>query len=291
MSDPQVRFECENPECIRDYRHLRDAARNTGSIICPCGYALRRYPLRGIWGDEANLRMSNTRGEKMNDRNAPEVISDLHMLIMHRNPVMPNPSPRGHNDVTGRSYTGVRAACASALAEEEAIARLCQDWWAEFRRVVPPMVPVWWRTLPQFLRPGDGVPVMGSSTPESGQYRIVARLDWLKSADSDRTSYTFPSWVINPTGQVEIADFGWALGRLREGHKVARAGWNGKDMFLYLVEGSRFTVNREPLLSILGEGTAVDYLPHIDMKTATGEFVPWLASQTDMLATDWEVVA
>jgi hypothetical protein len=53
MIDPQVRFECENPECDRDHRHLRDAARNTGSIICPCGYALRRHPVRDEWGDEA----------------------------------------------------------------------------------------------------------------------------------------------------------------------------------------------------------------------------------------------
>lgn len=58
-------------------------------------------------------------------------------------------------------------------------------------------------------------------------------------------------------------------------------------MFIFLVPGSVFKVNREPLLSMLGEGTEVEYHAHIDMKTAQGYVVPWLASQADMLAEDW----
>ena len=85
-------------------------------------------------------------------------------------------------------------------------------------------------------------------------------------------------------------DFGQALTALTEGKRVARAGWNGKGIFLFLVPGSNFRVNREPLLSMLGEGTEVTYRPHIDMKDAEGKVVPWLASQTDMLAEDWELV-
>lgn len=88
----------------------------------------------------------------------------------------------------------------------------------------------------------------------------------------------------------EFFDFGQALNALRAGKKVQRAGWNGKDMFLFLVPGSKFQVNRAPLLGIYPEGTVIDYLPHIDMKTATGEIVPWLASQTDVLAYDWQLV-
>jgi len=71
------------------------------------------------------------------------------------------------------------------------------------------------------------------------------------------------------------------------GARAARKGWNGKNMFIFLVPGSEFEVNREPLLSILGEGTKVKYHGHIDMKTADGMIVPWLASQTDILADDW----
>lgn len=85
-------------------------------------------------------------------------------------------------------------------------------------------------------------------------------------------------------------NFGQALEALKCGELVARAGWNGKGMFLYLVPGSTFTVNREPLLGIYPEGTEIRYHAHIDMKTAQGDCVPWLASQTDVLAEDWETV-
>lgn len=85
-------------------------------------------------------------------------------------------------------------------------------------------------------------------------------------------------------------DFGYALQNLKSGLKVARSGWNGKGMFLFLVPGSVFKVNRAPLLGIYPEGTEITYHAHIDMKTAQETVVPWLASQTDVLAEDWEVV-
>lgn len=84
--------------------------------------------------------------------------------------------------------------------------------------------------------------------------------------------------------------FSQALVHLKNGGRVARAGWNGKGMFIFKVNGSRFITNREPLLSILGEGTEVQYQTHYDMKTADGSIVPWLCSQSDMDAEDWEIV-
>jgi len=85
----------------------------------------------------------------------------------------------------------------------------------------------------------------------------------------------------------DAIDFGQALKALEAGAMVTREGWNGKGMFLLLVPGSRFKVNRKPLLGIFPEGTEVNYRPHIDMKTADGQIVPWVASQSDLLATDW----
>lgn len=85
-------------------------------------------------------------------------------------------------------------------------------------------------------------------------------------------------------------NFGDGLEALKNGQKVAREGWNGKGMFLFLVPGSVFKVNRAPLLGIYPEGTEINYRPHIDMKTVDGEIVPWVASQTDVLAEDWCVV-
>lgn len=81
--------------------------------------------------------------------------------------------------------------------------------------------------------------------------------------------------------------FGLALEALKRGHRVARAGWNGKGMWLGLVEGYNYNPDA---------GRAIAYalgcqkLPWIGMKTADNCFVPWLASQTDMLAEDWQII-
>ncbi len=85
-------------------------------------------------------------------------------------------------------------------------------------------------------------------------------------------------------------NFGNALEALKLGNKVSREGWNGKGMFLFLVPGSTFKVNRAPLLGIYPENTEIKYHAHVDMRTATGGIVPWLCSQTDMLAEDWNIV-
>ncbi|HNK20333.1 MAG TPA: DUF2829 domain-containing protein [Piscinibacter sp.] len=80
----------------------------------------------------------------------------------------------------------------------------------------------------------------------------------------------------------ELFDFGEALNKLRSGQKVQRMGWNGKGLWLELQmpdEHSKMT------------------LPYIfmsypaDAKTTPGARVPWLASQTDMLAEDWKLAA
>jgi hypothetical protein len=82
-------------------------------------------------------------------------------------------------------------------------------------------------------------------------------------------------------------DFSTALQHLKDGKRVCRTGWNGKDMFVFLVPGSTFKVNRPPLLGIYPEGTQINYHGHVDMRTADGQIVPWLCSQTDLLAEDW----
>jgi Protein of unknown function (DUF2829) len=71
-------------------------------------------------------------------------------------------------------------------------------------------------------------------------------------------------------------DFGQAIEALKQGEKVARAGWNGKGMWLALQ---------------MPDANSKMTLPYIYMKTADEQLVPWLASQTDMLSGDWEIVA
>jgi hypothetical protein len=71
-----------------------------------------------------------------------------------------------------------------------------------------------------------------------------------------------------------IMTFSRALEALKDGKKVSRNGWNGKGMWLALqtpTELSKMT------------------LPYLYMSTVDGKLVPWLASQTDMLAEDWQI--
>lgn len=112
---------------------------------------------------------------------------------------------------------------------------------------------------------------------------------------SQGTDDEYHSW--SPVGVFEDAyqplnamSFGHALVQLEGGERVARSGWNGKDMFIFKVQGSTFVVNRPPLLGIYPEGTKINYHAHIDMRTADGQIVPWACTQTDMLTNDWVIV-
>ena len=102
------------------------------------------------------------------------------------------------------------------------------------------------------------------------------------------------SWVqkgvIKKSGE-GVMSFSLALELLKNGYRVCRRGWNGKGMWLVLVipedddtphEGPGYSLWR--MQGIVGHA-----LPWIGMRTADDKFVPWLASQTDMLADDWMV--
>jgi hypothetical protein len=80
-----------------------------------------------------------------------------------------------------------------------------------------------------------------------------------------------------------------ALEHVMGGGRVARRGWE-PGPFIFLVKGSRFAVSREPLLSVLGEGTEVNYQPHIDICNSDGSIGVWAISQSDVLARDWYYV-
>jgi hypothetical protein len=69
-------------------------------------------------------------------------------------------------------------------------------------------------------------------------------------------------------------DIGWAVQQLQDGKRVQRAGWNGKAMFLEL---------QRP------DANSKMTLPYVYMKTADDKLVPWLCSQSDLLATDWDL--
>jgi len=74
---------------------------------------------------------------------------------------------------------------------------------------------------------------------------------------------------------VKVGTIGYAIERMEVGERVARSGWNGKNMWLAL----QVPDNHSKMT-----------LPYVYMKTADHQMVPWLCSQTDLLATDWYVL-
>jgi hypothetical protein len=86
-------------------------------------------------------------------------------------------------------------------------------------------------------------------------------------------------------------DIGWAVYAMREGERVTRAAWD-KGVYLFLVPGSTFVVTADrPLGRACPQmvGKEISYHAHVDMQTTQGDVVPWLCSQSDLLATDWEL--
>lgn len=100
--------------------------------------------------------------------------------------------------------------------------------------------------------------------------------------------------------------FSEAIEAMKNGECVAREGWNGKGMWVAITPGS--VLHRHPATadaptgwegrltgaaSVIGAVENPDTIriaPHIDMRAADGTLVVgWLASQTDMLATDWTI--
>lgn len=88
-------------------------------------------------------------------------------------------------------------------------------------------------------------------------------------------------------------NFGWALEQLRAGRRLTRHGWNGQGMWIGYQAGypDGIPINANTANSTgIPEGTVCRFRPYLMMKTADGDFVPWVASQTDLLADDWNVV-
>ena len=72
----------------------------------------------------------------------------------------------------------------------------------------------------------------------------------------------------------DLQEIGWAVKQMRNGTRVRRRGWNGKGMWLALQRPGDYSKMT---------------LPYIYMSTAQQQLVPWLCSQTDLLAIDWEL--
>ena len=135
---------------------------------------------------------------------------------------------------------------------------------------------------------------------------LIERLDedagvvsGIRLAEKSKSEGLLAVSAVNPTvdsqehHQQPTMDFGYAVKMMKEGKRVARAGWNGKGMFLSLVKGrdTDYHVNSE-VFGTGNDGNSQYQLPVLDaiyMKTADNKLVPWLASQTDLLSEDWVI--
>ena len=103
------------------------------------------------------------------------------------------------------------------------------------------------------------------------------------------------SW--SPKAQLDAAyrpadgmNFGLAVEALKLGKRVARKGWNGKDMFVYLVSANAYPAQTGAAKAYFGEGALVPYNAYMAIKNADETVSTWVPSVNDVLADDWQVV-
>lgn len=105
----------------------------------------------------------------------------------------------------------------------------------------------------------------------------------------------YVSW--SPAAQFDAAyrvtnglTFGLAVEALKKGAKVARTGWNGKGLFVYLVPENSYPAQTGVAKAFFGEGALVPYSAYLALKGADGVVNTWAPSCGDALADDWQVV-
>jgi hypothetical protein len=88
---------------------------------------------------------------------------------------------------------------------------------------------------------------------------------------------------------METFDFSDALDLLKQGRAVFRTGWNAGGQYIYLVEAASYPPKTD-IAKVEFGGEDVPYGAYLAIKSAQRTVVPWLASQTDLLANDWQVI-
>lgn len=84
--------------------------------------------------------------------------------------------------------------------------------------------------------------------------------------------------------------FGLAVEAMKKGHKVARAGWNGKGMFVYFVPAASYPVQTGAAKSHFGDGAMVPYNAYMALKNVDETVSTWVPSVNDCLAEDWSIL-
>lgn len=121
---------------------------------------------------------------------------------------------------------------------------------------------------------------------------LVEYLDGGKANTPDHNGYVSwsPKDVFNRAYKAtDGMSFGLAVEAMKMGFRVSRAGWNGKGMYLFVIQGSNdiAKLHGYGFGEMLNEPTFRDA---IFMLTVDNQLVPWTASQSDVLANDWSTV-
>lgn len=131
-----------------------------------------------------------------------------------------------------------------------------------------------------------GMPFTASSLLRTGDYIIY---------ESPSDVYHCPRETFNKKYKEisELMDFGQAINAMKRGYKMQREGWNGKNMFVLYQKGypDGIPANKQTAEAYdIREGDLFKVQPYLQMRCVDGSHQMWLASQSDMLATDWKGV-
>lgn len=146
---------------------------------------------------------------------------------------------------------------------------------------------------PQIMREVEaagGIPIKtleGTMIAQQGDWIIKGIKGEFYPCKPDIFSATYDSVAETST---DTFSFSRALELLKNGARVARKGWNGKDMFVLMINGHAVA---ESINACYGDGNNEVNVPVRDalyLYTTTNDLVAWVASQTDLLADDWQIV-
>ena len=137
-----------------------------------------------------------------------------------------------------------------------------------------------------------GWEVPADENPADDGY-LVEYVDGVKANTPEYTGYV--SW--SPKDVFERAykaasqmSFGDAIVALKSGHKVARSGWNGKGMFVYLVPANQYIATTQAARDHFGHDALVPYNAYMAIKNVDETVSTWVPSVNDCLAEDWVIV-
>jgi hypothetical protein len=126
-------------------------------------------------------------------------------------------------------------------------------------------------------------------SPRIGGYYVIYK-DGYQSFSPAKAFEDGYTPVVSVVPALYTPTFQGALAALKDGRRVARAGWNGKGMFAYMVPPAAYPVQTGAAKAHFGEGSLVPYNAYFALKGVDETVSTWVPSVSDLLAEDWHVI-